>query len=72
MPPVVYLASEKGAAVTGKVVGVTGHKVTMWRQPQWEASIYSREPFWNIDRLFDVMPESLGAVGVGPAPQQFP
>lgn len=72
VPPIVYLASDRGESVTGKVVGVTGNKVTVWRQPQWEASIYYQKPFWDIDRLFEVMPESLQAIGVGPAPQQFP
>ena len=44
----------------------------MWRQSQWEASIYYEEPFWDIDRLFEEMPATLQAIGVAPPPQQFP
>lgn len=72
VPPIVYLASDRGASTTGKVVGVTGNKITMWRQSQWEASIYYEEPFWDIDRLFEEMPATLQAIGVAPPPQQFP
>ena len=70
--PIVYLASDEGAEITGRVVGVTGHKITMWREPQWEASIYSETPKWDIDELFRVMPETLGAAGWPPAARQFP
>ena len=72
VPPIVYLASDRGASTTGKVVGVTGNKITMWRQSQWEASIYYEKPFWDIDRLFQEMPATLQAIGVAPPPQQFP
>jgi NAD(P)-dependent dehydrogenase (short-subunit alcohol dehydrogenase family) len=72
VPAIVYLASDKGANISGRVVGVTGHKITMWREPQWDASIYSETPKWDIDELFRVMPESLGAPGWPKPAQQFP
>ena len=31
----------------------------MWREPSWERSIYSEEPYWDIDTLFEIMPETL-------------
>jgi NAD(P)-dependent dehydrogenase (short-subunit alcohol dehydrogenase family) len=72
VPPIVYLASDAGANITGRVVGATGHKLTMWREPAWEAAIYSETPVWDIDELFRVMPSTLGAGGWPPTPQQFP
>lgn len=72
VPPIVYLASDEGAGISGRVVGATGYKLTMWREPQWEASIYSDTPTWDIDELFRVMPETLGAGNWPPTPRQFP
>ena len=72
IPVIVYLASDKGGAITGRVVGATGHRITMWREPQWEASIYSETPAWDIDELFRTMPGTLGAAKWPPTPQQFP
>ena len=72
VPPIVYLASDEGASITGRVVGATGGKITMWREPQWLASIYSETPVWDVDRLFEVMPSTLGAGGWQPTAQQFP
>jgi len=59
VPAIVYLASDAGADVTGRVIGATGHKITIWREPSWERSIYSESPYWDIDTLFEVMPETL-------------
>lgn len=72
VPPIVYLASDRGATITGRVVGATGHKLTMWREPVWDAALYSETPVWDIDELFRVMPSTLGAGGWPPTPQQFP
>jgi NAD(P)-dependent dehydrogenase (short-subunit alcohol dehydrogenase family) len=72
VPPIVYLASEEGGKISGRVVGATGHKITMWREPQWEAAIYSETPVWDVDELFRVMPSTLGAGNWPVTPQQFP
>ena len=61
VPPIVYLASDKGAEITGRVVAATGNMIAVWREAQRDQSIYSETPFWDIDRLFEVMPETLGA-----------
>ncbi len=71
-PVITFLASDRGASMNGRVVGTTGHKITVWREPQWEASIYSETPAWDIDELFRLMPSSLGAGNWPPTPQQFP
>jgi NAD(P)-dependent dehydrogenase (short-subunit alcohol dehydrogenase family) len=72
VPPIVYLASDRGANITGRVIGATGHKLTMWREPQWDQSIYSITPAWDIDELFRVMPQTLAAGDGHPRVQQFP
>jgi hypothetical protein len=62
-PAIVYLASDEGKDITGRVVGATGHQVTMWREPQWTRSIYYEKPLWDVDKLFELMPETLAANG---------
>ncbi len=47
------------SSVSNVVIGATGHKITIWREPSWERSIYSEEPYWDIDTLFEIMPETL-------------
>ena len=48
---------------SGRVVGAEGHQISIWREPKRDESLYSVEPFWDIDRLFEVMPSTLGAAG---------
>ncbi|MCK9495626.1 MAG: SDR family oxidoreductase [Dehalococcoidia bacterium] len=62
-PAIVYLASDEGKEITGRVVGATGNRITMWREPQWTKSLYYEEPLWDIDTLFKLMPETLAANG---------
>jgi NAD(P)-dependent dehydrogenase (short-subunit alcohol dehydrogenase family) len=61
VPPIVYLASDEGARITGRVIGATGNTITMWREPEAERSLLSTTPFWDIDTLFEVMPRTLAA-----------
>ncbi len=63
VPVIVYLASDQGADVTGRVFGATGHRITLWHEPEWQSAIYSKTPFWDIDKLFELMPSTLGAYG---------
>jgi hypothetical protein len=72
VPPIVYLASDQGGSITGRVIGATGNKITMWREPQWEASVYFEEPTWDVDALFDIMPTTLGAAQWPKTPSHFP
>ena len=71
-PVVTFLASDAGAGITGRVVGATGGKITVWREPEWESTLFHAEPFWDIDALFELMPQTLEVQGVGPPPRQFP
>jgi NAD(P)-dependent dehydrogenase (short-subunit alcohol dehydrogenase family) len=63
VPAIVYLASDAGAEVNGRVFGTTGHRISVWHEPEWQTAIYSETPFWDIDKLFEVMPATLGANG---------
>jgi len=71
VPVIAYLASDAGADVTGRVFGATGHRITVWHEPEWESSIYSETPFWEVDKLFEVMPQTLGARGWELPPMQI-
>ncbi len=61
VPPIVYLASDAGADVTGRVINVEGHRIAVMREMYPEKTIYSREPVWDVDKLFEVMPLTLAA-----------
>ncbi|PZC49862.1 MAG: NAD(P)-dependent dehydrogenase, short-chain alcohol dehydrogenase family [Chloroflexi bacterium] len=71
-PIIVLLASDEGEAISGRVLGASGNKITIWDNPEWESTIFSTEPYWNIDELFEVMPATLVAQGVGPPPRVHP
>ncbi|MGI8552075.1 MAG: SDR family oxidoreductase, partial [Dehalococcoidia bacterium] len=71
VPAIVYLASDAGANVTGRVIGATGHRITVWHEPEWENTIYSETPFWDIDTLFKMIPSTLGAAGWDLLPMQI-
>jgi NAD(P)-dependent dehydrogenase (short-subunit alcohol dehydrogenase family) len=71
VPVIVYLASDAGANVSGRVFGATGHRISVWHEPEWENVIYSEKPYWDIDRLFELMPSTLGAAGWALPPFQI-
>jgi NAD(P)-dependent dehydrogenase (short-subunit alcohol dehydrogenase family) len=66
VPAIVYLASDEGKDITGRVIGVRGHVITMYREPTWDRSIYSMDPYWDIDTLFELMPQTLAIGDLGP------
>jgi NAD(P)-dependent dehydrogenase (short-subunit alcohol dehydrogenase family) len=72
VPAIVYLASDEGGEVTGRAIGVTGHKITVWKEQQWERTIWSEDPFWDIDLLFEIMPTTLAGGNLGMAPKLSP
>ena len=71
-PVVTYLASDASADISGRVVGTTGGRLTIWKEPEWEQTIWNVEPYWDIDTLFDLIPLTFELQGVGPPPRQFP
>lgn len=69
---VTYLASDASADISGRVVGTTGGRLTIWKEPEWEQTIWNVEPYWDIDTLFDLIPLTFELQGMGPPPRQFP
>jgi NAD(P)-dependent dehydrogenase (short-subunit alcohol dehydrogenase family) len=63
VPIIVWLCSEEGGAVTGRIFGATGHRISVFREPYHERSIFSDTPFFDVDRLFEEWPRTLGASG---------
>jgi NAD(P)-dependent dehydrogenase (short-subunit alcohol dehydrogenase family) len=58
VPAIVYLASDEGKEITGRVIGVGGHRITMYREPSWNRSVYSETPLWDTDKLFQMMKDN--------------
>ncbi|MFN8638548.1 MAG: SDR family NAD(P)-dependent oxidoreductase [Dehalococcoidia bacterium] len=63
VPIIVWLASDEGKVSTGRVYGVTGHKITLFSEPLQERVLWSKSPFFDIDRLFEEWPLTLGQGG---------
>jgi NAD(P)-dependent dehydrogenase (short-subunit alcohol dehydrogenase family) len=72
VPAIVYLASDDGADVNGRVIGVSGHRIALWREMRVRQTIFSQEPYWDIDELFEIMPNTLAAGGFELPPQDGP
>lgn len=61
-PIVIYLASDYGAGVSGKVFHCDGGKISMFSVPEERRSIYKnhlRDGPWTMDELIDCMPKTL-------------
>ncbi len=69
---VTYLASDASAGISGRVVGATGGRITVWKEPEWEQTIWNTAPYWDIDTLFELIPFTFELQGMGPPPPQFP
>src|SRR5579871_1380435 len=81
VPIIVWLCSDEGGAVTGRIFGATGHRISLYREPYQERSLFTDTPFFDIDRLFEEWPRTVGAGGFpmnrmqgmeAMAPQQAP
>jgi NAD(P)-dependent dehydrogenase (short-subunit alcohol dehydrogenase family) len=64
VPIIVWLASEEGGAATGRIFGASGHRISLFREPYHERSLFSDTPLFDIDRLFAEWPRTLGAGGL--------
>lgn len=63
VPLAVWLASDASKDVSGRIFGASGHRTTLYSQPSVERTIWSDEPFFDIDRLFEEWPYTLGVGG---------
>jgi len=58
-PPLVYLASEEGAWITGKCFGVSGYRITLYTQIKPEIVLQGNQ-YWDVDSLFSRFPTAFG------------
>jgi NAD(P)-dependent dehydrogenase (short-subunit alcohol dehydrogenase family) len=63
VPIIVWLASDEGGVANGRIFGATGHRISLFREPQWERTLFSDTPFFDIDKLFEEWPSTLGQGG---------
>ncbi|MSP21871.1 MAG: SDR family NAD(P)-dependent oxidoreductase [Dehalococcoidia bacterium] len=63
VPIIVWLASDEGKVATGRVFGATGHRIALYSEPVQERVLYSNKPFFDIDKLFEEWPRTLGVGG---------
>ncbi|MFN8559616.1 MAG: SDR family NAD(P)-dependent oxidoreductase [Dehalococcoidia bacterium] len=70
VPIIVWLASDEGGAANGRAFGATGHRITLWREPFHEGSLFSDTPFFDIDKLFDLWPHTIGQYELGLNPSK--
>ncbi len=59
-PIAVWLASDDGGAVTGRVFGAAGHRISVYYEPVQERVLRGREPYFDIDWLFDNWDQTIG------------
>ena len=58
-PVVAFLASDRAAHITGQIVHVRGHQVSLWSHPAPLRAVTSREG-WTPEALADVWDQGLG------------
>jgi len=54
----VYLCSDEAANVSGRTIGASGYRVSLYSDMEIEREIYNDGP-WDVDRLFDLAPKSI-------------
>ncbi|MGK2964732.1 MAG: SDR family NAD(P)-dependent oxidoreductase [Tepidiformaceae bacterium] len=70
VPIIVWLASDAGGVANGRIFGAAGHRVSLYREPVWERVLTYDEPYIDIDKLFDLWPETLGLTAFPMSPMQ--
>jgi hypothetical protein len=59
-PLLVWLASDEGGIANGRIFGASGHRISLYEEPVRERFLYSEEPLWDIDQVFEVWPKTIG------------
>jgi NAD(P)-dependent dehydrogenase (short-subunit alcohol dehydrogenase family) len=60
VPIIVWLASVEGGQANGRVFAATGHRISLFREHTRERYLHYPEPLIDIDRLFELWPDTLG------------
>ena len=63
VPIIVWLASDEGKVANGRIFGADGHRISVYNEPVQERVLWSKEPFFDIDRLFEVWPQTMARGG---------
>ena len=53
--------ADAGGAANGRIFGARGHVITLYSEPERERTLRFPEPFIDIDELFALWPQTLGA-----------
>jgi NAD(P)-dependent dehydrogenase (short-subunit alcohol dehydrogenase family) len=70
-PKAVYLCTEVGGQITGQVIGTSGWQMSLYSPRHVIRSIH-KDGRWTVDELEDLVPASLAAGLVNPAPAPPP
>jgi hypothetical protein len=70
-PKIVYLCTEAGGAVTGRVVGTSGWAMSLYSPRRVVKSIH-KSGRWTLDELERLVPISLAGGLVNPTPPEPP
>ena len=62
-PIVAWLASEQSDAANGRIFGASGHRISLFSEPVLERYLHFDEPRIDIDKLFEIWPQTLAAGG---------
>ncbi len=68
-PIAVWLGSEEGGAVSGRVFGASGHRISVYHEPVQERALFTSTPAADIDWLFDNWERTMGQDRFYPPPK---
>ena len=71
-PIVIYLASDRSGDINGQVLRASGGEITLFSEPIRAKSIFKSEGIWTQEELSDLIPRTLAAGLVNPAPLEAP
>jgi hypothetical protein len=59
-PIAAWLGSDEGGAVTGRIFGAGGHRISVYHEPVQERVLVGRKPAFDIDWLFENWEATIG------------
>lgn len=71
-PFIIYLASDKAGNINGQVLRASGGEITLFSEPVRMKSIFKSEGIWSQEELSELIPKTLAAGLVNPAPPEAP
>lgn len=71
-PLIIYLASDKAGNINGQVLRASGGEITLFSEPVRMKSIFKSEGVWSQEELSELIPKTLAAGLVNPAPPEAP